>query len=1143
MTISGVLFSSMCTFLAITIFATTMKTFLRAASQTSRTRLFPSVLKRMLLACALALCAPSVPERVAAQQLTSFGKIKPQYQTFTWNYVQSRSFDIYYHEGGDYLAQYAGVALEEGAKTTQRILGFAWNERLPMMLYNSPNEAQQTNAQEALIERGVGGIYELRKNRMIAAFRGDWEEFRLTLRRELALTMVNLLYYGVNLPSPINGQFDLPVWFNEGLAEYISREGVDSETDMLMRDLVVNEQFTSLSALEGYARVKAGQALFSYIAEKYGAGKISELITRARGIGSVDGAFRATFGVNVDGFTTIWKRELRQQYTANAGRYDDIEKSAQRLADASKDGAPMFAQTLAAPAFSPNGDRLAYLSARDGAWAIYVQDMRTKRQDNITRLVATGEALDTKYTGSDGLSLSWKPESGAKGDAAQIAYITQGGGMDGISLVNPQNGAVTRLELNYKLIRSLAFSPDGKTLAFVAVENELPNIYLYDLASKKTSRLTNDVFSENLPTWSPDGKNIFFVSDRAGILTTNTSSATFSIWEHDSRSLDVYAYNFPAKKIERITSEANSRKTALSLSADGKKLLIVSDRSGIANLYEWNIAARTLTPKSNFATGVQSVGLQRDASRLAFTSIRKGSSGLFLVNTPFDRKSATPEPTELRKQAMEREAIAEKALGRVNAAAGGGSLPSGQSSENVADTSIVAGVSKKATPANQPQETETPKSYGKFDVEFSKQKMVEQNPDVAAKVAQELVAEQNDYTKPGKLPSLPLQFNLEFDSYNVVPTFDTFFGQQPTAEIQSFLGNFGGSGQAIWQDIMGNNRLQVYANILFQLENNDIALSYSYLPEFLDYEVSLLRTSRRMPLFDSQTRSFLIARLTYWGGTGKVMMPLAPGMRLEGKLSVFNTLRESLDPSLARTFNRSDLVLIPEVRFVQDNSETGFFGSVNGSKMQAKIESVPGFAGLTFVRGSADYRQYIPLKNVGVIAARASIGTNIGSNPQQFFVGGQENLILGRTFATDLPFNRAEDLYFNYLVSPLRGFPLFSAIGRNFFSANIEGRFNLLQPDGSSNLLSNIINGLQAVGFVDIGSAWTNPFRLALAAQKFDAFGNPAGYENGDVLMSFGFGVRTYLLGQYPVKIDLAFQNLQTGLSRPSLLIGFGYNF
>jgi outer membrane protein assembly factor BamA len=300
-------------------------------------------------------------------------------------------------------------------------------------------------------------------------------------------------------------------------------------------------------------------------------------------------------------------------------------------------------------------------------------------------------------------------------------------------------------------------------------------------------------------------------------------------------------------------------------------------------------------------------------------------------------------------------------------------------------------------------------------------------------------------------------------------------------------------------------------------------------------------------VFDAQTRNAILANLTYWGASGKAMLPLAPGMRLEGKVSVMNTRRDSRDQSFANVFNRSELLVVPEARFVLDNTETGFFGSISGAKAQVKAEGVPGLAGMTFARAIGDYRQYIPIKNFAVIAARLSLGTTIGesvgTSAPSYFMGGQESLILGRSFSSDLPFSRAEDLYFTYLASPLRGFPIFASTGRNFLAANVEARVNLMQPDGSNNMLNNILNGLQGVVFVDAGSAWTNSLRLALATQKFDAFGNPAGFENGDLLMSFGIGVRTYLLGQWPVKIDLAFQGLQTGISRPSLLIGFGYNF
>ncbi|GIS47471.1 MAG: hypothetical protein Ct9H90mP20_1410 [Candidatus Neomarinimicrobiota bacterium] len=54
----------------------------------------------------------------------------------------------------------------------------------------------------------------------------------------------------------------------------------------------------------------------------------------------------------------------------------------------------------------------------------------------------------------------------------------------------------------------------GKKLAFVGYENGASDIYVYDLQTKKHFNLTNDIYSDSEPSWSPDGSLLFFVSDR-----------------------------------------------------------------------------------------------------------------------------------------------------------------------------------------------------------------------------------------------------------------------------------------------------------------------------------------------------------------------------------------------------------------------------------------------------------------------------------------------------------------------------------------------------------------------------------------------------------------------------------------------------
>ncbi|HKQ29684.1 MAG TPA: Tol-Pal system beta propeller repeat protein TolB [Burkholderiales bacterium] len=61
-----------------------------------------------------------------------------------------------------------------------------------------------------------------------------------------------------------------------------------------------------------------------------------------------------------------------------------------------------------------------------------------------------------------------------------------------------------------------AFSPDGKRLALTLSRDGNPEIYLYDLGSRQLTRLTNEPAIDTEPAWSPDGNSLVFTSDRSG---------------------------------------------------------------------------------------------------------------------------------------------------------------------------------------------------------------------------------------------------------------------------------------------------------------------------------------------------------------------------------------------------------------------------------------------------------------------------------------------------------------------------------------------------------------------------------------------------------------------------------------------------
>ena len=108
------------------------------------------------------------------------------------------------------------------------------------------------------------------------------------------------------------------------------------------------------------------------------------------------------------------------------------------------------------------------------------------------------------------LAPAWSP------DGSQIAYVSFESTRPAIYRQNLQTGAREQLTNFRGLNGAPAWSPDGRTMAMVLSKDGSPDIYLMDLASKRLTRVTRHYAIDTEPTWMPDGKSLLFTSDRGG---------------------------------------------------------------------------------------------------------------------------------------------------------------------------------------------------------------------------------------------------------------------------------------------------------------------------------------------------------------------------------------------------------------------------------------------------------------------------------------------------------------------------------------------------------------------------------------------------------------------------------------------------
>ena len=71
-----------------------------------------------------------------------FGENKVQYKNFTWYYIQTDHFDIYFTNKGSWLAEFAAKVAEQSLASLEKSFNYKINNRITLIIYNSTNDFQ-----------------------------------------------------------------------------------------------------------------------------------------------------------------------------------------------------------------------------------------------------------------------------------------------------------------------------------------------------------------------------------------------------------------------------------------------------------------------------------------------------------------------------------------------------------------------------------------------------------------------------------------------------------------------------------------------------------------------------------------------------------------------------------------------------------------------------------------------------------------------------------------------------------------------------------------------------------------------------------------------------------------------------------------
>lgn len=514
-----------------------------------------------------------------------FGQNKVKYKNFDFKVVESKTFDTYHYLEKDSMIIGLVKDAEKWRLRHEQIFKDTFNYKVPIILYSNHGDFQQTTVVGGLIGPSTGGVTEGLKNRVTFPVTPSYTQTDHVMGHELVHAhQYNMIKSGDSLS--FNNMANIPLWMTEGMAEYLSIGSHDAHTAMWMRDAVAHDYFPAIKDLykSRYFPYRFGHAFWAFVGGTFGDEVLFPLYKETAKIG-VKEAFKKQLDMPIDSFSKSWKATTDKFYKPQMkGRV--ITGSGTKLVDKKNGG-----RLNISPSVSPNGKYFIFLSERN----VFSLDLflADANDGKIIRKLSTR----TRKTHLDALDAfesagTWSP------DSKQYAFVIYSSGRNKIAIADVDKGRVVN-EFFIKGIPSFSnidWSPDGKKILFSGLKNGQSDLFTVDVNTKNVTQITDDYFAQMQPKWSTDGKTIVFVTDHFEKESPRPNkNLTFAFLDIDE------------KKIELAPVFPHSNNLNPTYSGDGKFVYFLSDREGFRDIYQYEIETERIYQLTNFYTGVSGI--------------------------------------------------------------------------------------------------------------------------------------------------------------------------------------------------------------------------------------------------------------------------------------------------------------------------------------------------------------------------------------------------------------------------------------------------------------------------------------------------------------------------------------------------------
>lgn len=227
-------------------------------------------------------------------------------------------------------------------------------------------------------------------------------------------------------------------------------------------------------------------------------------------------------------------------------------------------------QPIISPAWSPDGNSLAYVSFETNKPVVYVQSLLTGKRHVLAN-----------FRGSNS-GPAWAP------DGNRLAVVLTKDGSSQIYLINADGKNPSRLTYSSGIDTEPNWSPDGQSILFTSDRGGSPQVYRMAVAGGPAQRMTFEGSYNVSPHYSPDGKSFVFMRRSSGhfnIAVQDMASGQMQVLTNGD--LDESPSFAPNGKMILYATRAGGRGILATVSSDGRTQERLTEQGGDVTQPVW----------------------------------------------------------------------------------------------------------------------------------------------------------------------------------------------------------------------------------------------------------------------------------------------------------------------------------------------------------------------------------------------------------------------------------------------------------------------------------------------------------------------------------------------------------------------------